>query len=107
LARYIIYKRWQLEDSSQAEDMVLMVRDEIAPAYRQLEGCLGMALEHIEGTTSYLAIQHWVSEAVATRTLETHESTEWYANNRLLLHCWMSMLSLEEEWATIELVPSS
>lgn len=106
MARYCTYKRWLLEHPSQADEMVVMVRDEIAPAYRQLEGCLGMALEHIEGTDSYLAIQHWVSEGVATSTLETHQSTEWYATNRPMLHRWMAMLSLEEEWATTELVPA-
>ena len=104
MARYIVYKRWQLEDSSQAQEMESLVRDDIAPAYHQIEGCLGMGLERIEGTNSYLATQHWVSEDAATHALETHESTEWYATNRIMLHRWMAMLSLEEEWATTELV---
>lgn len=104
MARYITYKRWKIEALTFVDDMVSFFREEVAPAYRSLPGCLGAGLERVEGSDSFIASQHWRDEETAARSLETPEGIAWYAANHAILHRWMEMLTLEEEWAATELV---
>ena len=59
MSQFITYRRWTLRDGREESELVELVREEIEPHYKKLQGCLSLGLLRIEGTRSYLALQYW------------------------------------------------
>ena len=61
MAEFITYKRWALRPGRGESELVELVRERIVPHFKKLHGCIRLELLRIEGTRSYLALQHWES----------------------------------------------
>jgi quinol monooxygenase YgiN len=92
------YKQWKLKDGKEEADLIALVRNEIAPHYRKLDGCVGLGLLRIAGSRSYLAIQHWTSREAREATLASEFYTSWLAAYRPTLERWDRIMEFEDEW---------
>ena len=79
MARYMTFKRWALKDVGQESELLRLVREKILPAYMKLPGCLGLGLQRIEATRSYLAIQYWESKAAREAAISSQAYPEWFS----------------------------
>jgi quinol monooxygenase YgiN len=94
----LTYKRWKLKDGKEEAELVALVRDEIAPHYRKLDGCVGLGLLRIADSRSYLAIQHWKSRKAWEATLASEFYTSWLEAYRPILERWDQLMDFEDEW---------
>jgi hypothetical protein len=53
MAAFVTYKRWRLKDSKQEAALVDLVRNEIAPHYAKLGGCVRLGLHRIRDTSHH------------------------------------------------------
>ena len=79
MARFMTFKRWALKDVGEESELLRLVREKILPAYVKLPGCLGLGLQRIEGTRSYLAIQYWESKAAREAAISSQAYPEWFS----------------------------
>ena len=101
---YTTYKRWKLREGCGEADLVALVRGRIAPAYQQLPGCLGLGLQRIPATRSYLAIQYWQSLQARQEALAAESYRTWYAAYEPVLALWDGLMVFEDEWEGEELL---
>jgi quinol monooxygenase YgiN len=98
MAAFVTYKRWRLKDGQREADLVDLVRNEIAPHYAALEGCVRLELHRISGADSYLALQHWQSRGVWERTTSSAFYEAWINAYRPILTRWDQLMDFEDEW---------
>jgi len=105
MKEFVRYKRWKLKDTRQETALVALVRNDIVPQYRKLEGCIRLGLHQITGTQSYLALQHWKSRAAWETTTLSDYYTSWLGEYQPMLDQWDRLMEFEDEWeAEVELV---
>jgi quinol monooxygenase YgiN len=98
MSAFFTYKLWTLKDGAQESDLVTLVRDAIAPHYRQLDGCVGLGLFRIADSRSYLATQHWASREARDATLASGLYASWFEAYRPILERWDQLMAFEDEW---------
>ena len=76
MARFMTFKRWALKEGRQESELLCLIRESILPAYMKLPGCLGLGLQRIEATRSYLAIQYWESKAAREAAISSQAYPE-------------------------------
>lgn len=79
MARYMTFKRWALKEGRQESELLCLIRERVLPAYTKLPGCLGLGLQRIEATRSYLAIQYWESKAAREAAISSQAYPEWFS----------------------------
>ena len=79
MARYMTFKCWALKGGRQESELLCLIRERILPAYTKLPGCLGLGLQRIEATRSYLAIQYWGSKAAREAAISSQAYPEWFS----------------------------
>lgn len=94
----LTFKRWKLKDGEEEPELVALVRDEVAPHYRRLGGCVELGLLRIADSRSYLAIQHWRSREVRDATASSEFYTSWLEAYRPTLERWDRIMEFEDEW---------
>ena len=104
MAEFITYKRWVLKEECDESELVELVREEIVPHFRKLQGCLGLGLRRIEGTRSYLALQHWESRDRWSETTGSDYYKTWYEQYLPILDRWDEIMEFKEEWDTEDLL---
>ncbi|MCE7982927.1 MAG: hypothetical protein DYG89_17220 [Caldilinea sp. CFX5] len=104
MAEFVTYKRWRLKDGKEEADLVALVRNEIAPHYARLSGSVGLELQRISGSRSYLALQHWPSRAVweTTRAFASYQA--WFAAYEPILARWDQLMTFEDGWEAEEIL---
>ena len=107
MAEFITYKRWTLRPGRDESELVELVRERIVPHFRKLQGCIRLGLLHIEGTRSYLALQHWESRERWRATTGSDYYRTWYEEYRPILDRWDEIMLFEEEWDTEDLLGAS
>ena len=105
MTEYVTFRRWQLKEDATEAALVVLVRDEIAPAYRTQPGCNGLELLRvaIEDTRSYVAITRWQSRAHFDAWTGEGGQT-WRDNYRRTLERWLQMMTFEEEFAAEQVI---
>ena len=98
MAAFVTYKRWRLKDSKQEADLVDLVRNEIAPHYAKLGGCVRLGLHRIRDTASYLALQQWQSRAAWETTTASDFYQSWLGEYEPILARWDELMEFEDEW---------
>jgi hypothetical protein len=73
----IKFKRWRLHEGRREQELLELVRREIAPQYRKLPGCLRLGLLRATGTRSYPAVQYLESREVYDRTIGSASFKAW------------------------------
>ena len=104
MSEFITFKHWALRDGRQESELVNLVREEIIPHFEKLPGCLRLGLLHIEGTRSYLALQHWKNRATWHATIESDYYESWYEAYRPTLERWDELMIFEGEWQSEDLL---
>ena len=107
MAEFITYKRWALRDGREESELVELVRKEIMPHFRKLQGCMGLGLRRIEGTRSYLALQYWESRERWLDTTASDYYRTWYEEYLPILDRWDEIMAFEEEWDAQDLLGTS
>ncbi len=98
MAEFLTCKRWTLREGREESELVELVREKIVPHYKKLQGCLGLGLLRIEGTRSYLALQHWESRERWRETIGSDDYKTWYEEYLPFLDRWYEIVAFEEEW---------
>ena len=98
MSEFITFKRWSLRDGREESELVRLVREEIIPHYEKLTGCLRLGLLNIEGTRTYLALQHWKSRDAWSAAIQSDDYQAWYRAFRPMLKRWDELMIFEEEW---------
>ncbi len=101
---FTTFKRWILKKGCHEDEVVALVREAIIPAYNKLPGCLGLGLLRIEGTQSYLAIQHWESRAAYDAAISSEAYSAWWSAYLPTLEKWDEMMTFEDEWETVDIL---
>jgi quinol monooxygenase YgiN len=97
---FTTFKRWTLKNGCREDEVAALVRDAIIPAYNKLSGCLGLGLLRIEGTQSYLAVQHWENRTARDAAISSESYPIWFSAYRPTLEKWDEMMTFEDEWET-------
>ena len=95
---FVTYKRWRLKDSQREADLVDLVRNEIAPHYANLSGCVRLELHRIRETSAYLALQQWPSRAEWEATTSSDFYQSWLNEYEPILARWEALMEFEDEW---------
>ena len=99
MAEFVTYKRWRLKDGKRESDLVELVRNEIAPHYGKLKGCVRLGLHRIRrDTSSYLALQHWQSRETWEATTSSDFYRLWLNEYQPILERWDQLMEFEDEW---------
>ncbi|MBI2724029.1 MAG: antibiotic biosynthesis monooxygenase [Chloroflexi bacterium] len=99
MSEYITLRRWTLKEGADEAALVALVRDGIAPAYKQQPGCKRLQLLRlIEQPQSYLAATVWDDKAAFERWAGPHGQS-WRDAHRLTLERWLELMSFNEEWS--------
>lgn len=98
MAEFVTYKQWRLKDGKREADLVDLVRNEIAPHYAKLGGCVRLGLHRIRDIPSYLALQHWQSRADWETTTSSAFYQSWLGEYEPILAQWDQMMEFEDEW---------
>ena len=107
MAEFITYKRWALRPDREESELVELVRRRIVPHFNKLQGCLRLGLLRIEGTQSYLALQHWESRERWRETAGSDYYKTWYEEYQSILDRWNEIMLFEEEWEAEDLLGPS
>ena len=103
---FTTYKRWTLRPGCHETDLLALVQTRIRPAYQQLPGCLGLGLQRIPDSRSYLAIQYWQSRQAREEALAAESYRAWHAAYEPALALWDGLMVFEAEWEGEELLDS-
>ena len=98
MAEFVTYKRWRLNHGKRESDLVELVRDEIAPHYGKLEGCVRLGLHRIRDTSSYITLQHWQSRETWEATTSSDFYRLWLNEYQPILERWDQLMEFEDEW---------
>ena len=101
---FTTYKRWTLKEGADESKLVDLVVNEIEPHYRKLDADVRLELLRVDGTRSYLAVQHWPSREHYQRVVASPDWQSWYAEYEATLAAWDRLMSFESEWETETLV---
>ena len=104
MAEFITYKRWTLKHGREESELVKLLREEIVPHFKKLQGCLRLGLRRIQGTRSYLALQYWESQERWREAIGTDYYRIWYEEYIPILERWDEIMVFEEEWHAEELL---
>ena len=107
MAEFITYKRWELRPGRDESELVELVRERIGPHFKKLQGCIRLGLLRIEGTRSYLALQHWESRERWLETTASDYYKTWYEEYLPILDRWDEIMELEEEWDAEDMLDTS
>ena len=107
MANFITYKRWTLRTGQEESELVEVVRDDIVPHFRKLQGCLKLGLLRIEGTRSYLALQYWESREQWEETTGSDYYEAWSKEYAPILDRWDEIMVFEDEWNSEDLLGTS
>jgi hypothetical protein len=104
MGQFITMKRWRLKEERNEAELLDLVRGSIVPHYKQLSDAVRLGLWRIDGTRSYLALQHWPSRTAWESATQSASFQEWFGKYIPILARWDEMMELEGEWATEELL---
>ena len=107
MAEFTTYKRWALRPDRGESELVELVREQIVPHYKKLQGCIRLGLLRIEGTRSYLALQYWESRESWRATTGSDYYRTWYEEYLPILERWDEIMDFEEEWDTEDMLGKS
>lgn len=100
MSAFVIFKRWALREGREESELVGLVREEIAPHFSKLPGCLKLELLRIVGTRSYLALQYWQCRERWREATESDYYRTWYREYVPILKRWDELMVFEQEWDT-------
>jgi hypothetical protein len=104
MARFITMKRWRLKEGRTEAELLDLIEGSIAPHYKHLSDAVRLGLWRIDGTRSYLALQHWLSRTDREAVTHSDAFQEWYRKYEPILERWDELMELEDEWETEELL---
>lgn len=104
MAHFTTMKRWRLKDGADEQELVRLVKEEIAPHYKALSAAVKLALWRIENTNSYFALQHWNSRSDWEAATTSSAYREWYEQYRPILARWDEIMEFEDECNTVDLL---
>lgn len=99
----VLYKRWLLRDGVTLDEVVELVRNEVAPHYRTLDPRVVLGLEALRDD-AVLAIQRWPSRGVLDQTRTGRRFQDWWAAYQPVLAAWDALLEFDDEWETQDLL---
>ena len=100
MKEFVLYKRWRLKDAQQETALIDLVRNDTVLHYRKLEASVRLGLQHIAGTQSYLALEHWRSRVVWEATTASDYYESWFSEYQPILERWDRLMEFEDEWQT-------
>ena len=106
MPQFVIVKRWALREGHSESELLDLAREDVAPHYDSLPGCLGLGLLRIRGTRSYLAMQYWESREAWKSATSSDSYSEWLdepsGSNPYepSLERWNIIMEFEDEWET-------
>ena len=100
MPQFVIVKRWAIRDDHCESELLDLVREDVAPHYGRLPGCLGLGLLRIRGTRSYLALQYWESREAWKSATSSDSYSEWLDAYEPSLERWNIIMEFEDEWET-------
>lgn len=104
MGRFITTKRWRLKEGRTERELLALIEGSIVPHYKQLSAAVRLGLWRIDGTRSYLDLQHWQSRADWEAARHSGTFDEWYRSYEPLLQRWDDLMEFEDEWETEELL---
>jgi hypothetical protein len=104
MARFITMKRWRLKEGRTEAELLELIEGSIAPHYKRLSDTVRIGLLRIDGTRSYIALQHWPSRANREAVIRTDAFQEWYRKYEPILERWDEVMKLEDDWDPEELL---
>jgi hypothetical protein len=102
--RVILYKRWTLRRDVDVGRVTALVRDAIVPQYERLSGDVTLGLELAADGRSILAIQRWRSRSALVDATRGPRFERWWSDYQPILSAWATMLELDSEWETVEVL---
>ena len=97
-AQYVTLKRWTLKHDRHESELASLVRDEIAPHYAKLPGCIGLGLLRVRNTRKYIALQYWLDIESYKSTTSSEHYRSWQREYGPILKRWDELAIFEEEW---------
>ncbi|MBV7331308.1 hypothetical protein KFU94_24335 [Chloroflexi bacterium TSY] len=107
MATFTTFKRWRIKDGKDESDLLDIVSNQIIPHYRQLDLTVQLGLLRIDGTRSYLALQHWPSRAQWKTVTSSEKFKSWFQEYQPILETWEQIMEFEAEWETEDLLSES
>ncbi|MEM7364393.1 MAG: hypothetical protein AAF525_10250 [Pseudomonadota bacterium] len=101
---FTTYKRWTLREGRNETELVDLVSNRTIPHFEKLNSNVKLGLLRIEGTRSYLALQHWPNRELWESTMSSEAFQSWYDEYQPILQDWDSMMAFESEWESEELI---
>jgi heme-degrading monooxygenase HmoA len=97
MANYVTMRRWALKEGASEDDLVVVVREGIVPAYRAQPGCLSLNLLRLTSGRAYLAVTYWEGRA-AFDAWAGPAGEPWRSEHRATLERWLELMVFQEEW---------
>lgn len=96
MADYVTIRRWSLKPGSDEETLLSFVREGIAPAWREIPGCLSLNFLSVRGASSYLAVTYWQSKEAAENWAGAG-GHDWREKYRGVLERWLELTTFQDE----------
>jgi heme-degrading monooxygenase HmoA len=96
MADYVTIRRWSLKQKTDEAALLSFVNDGIAPAWREIPGCLSLNFLRVRGGPSYLAVTYWQSKEAA-ETWAGPGGHDWREKHRGILERWLELTSFQDE----------
>ena len=100
MGEFITIKRWCLKEGRTEAELLDLIRGSIVPHYEELSDAVRLGLWRIDGTRSYLALQHWQSRADWESATQAEPYRGWFRRYASILERWDEIMELEGEWET-------
>ena len=98
MPQFVIVKRWAIREGHSESELLDLVREDVAPHYDSLPGCLGLGLLRIRGTRSFFTLQYWESREVRHSAMSSDPYSDWLAEYEPSLERWNIIMEFEAEW---------
>ena len=87
-----------MRNGRRESELVTLVREEVAPHFGRLTGCIRLGLLRIEDTRSYLALQYWIDSETWQETTSSVDYEAWLREYEPILDRWNEIMTFEDEW---------
>lgn len=105
MAEFATIRRWALNEGATEEQLLVLVREKMIPAYKQVPGCLRQHLFRAGHPPTYVALTFWDTKASADAWFGA-AGQAWRDEHRETLARWLELMSFREE-LDAEVVASS
>jgi hypothetical protein len=104
VGKFITFRRWRLKENTPDAEVLLLVRDEIAPAYARLSPHVKLGLDRIADSDCFIATQEWHSRTAYEQAVGADSYASWLQAYQPALARWHTLLELEDEWEAERLI---